>query len=71
MLNKMRENNMEEEEITPEWVKENLCMDDGNDITECYSDDTIKHIAWCLRRWKNLDYDTPEKLLKKYHIKYK
>ena len=24
---------MEKEEITPEWVKENLCMDDGNDIT--------------------------------------
>ena len=27
---------METQEITPEWVKENLCMDDENDITECY-----------------------------------
>ena len=46
-------------------------MDDGNDITECYSKDTIKHIAWCLRCWKNLDYNTPEELLKKYHITIK
>ena len=59
------------EVITPDWVKENLCMEGGNDITECYSDESIEWISWSLRCFEELDYDTPEEVLEKYHIKYK
>lgn len=59
---------METQEITPEWVKENLCMDDGNDITKCYSEGTIEHIAWCLRCWENLDYKDDKKVLNQFHL---
>ena len=62
---------MEPEEITPEWVKENLCMEDGNDITECYSEGTIEHIAWCLRCWENLDYEDDKKVLNQFHLTIK
>ena len=68
MLNKMRENNMEEEEITPEWVKENLCMADGNDITECYSDETIDHISWLLRNWEDWVYGDDKEVLNQFHL---
>lgn len=59
------------QEFTPEWVKENLCMDDGNDITDCYSEDTIKHIAWCLKNWEKLDYKNIGKVLTLYHLMIK
>lgn len=68
MLNKKREINMEEEEITPEWVKENLCMDDGNDITECYSDETIDHISWLLRTWEDWEYVDAKEVLNQFHL---
>ena len=59
---------METQEITPEWVKQNLCMDDGNDITECYSDETIDHIAWVLRTWEDFDYEDDKKVLNQFHL---
>ena len=59
------------QEFTPEWVKENLCMDDGNDITDCYSEDTIKHIAWCLKNWEKLDYKNTGKILTRYYLMIK
>ena len=62
---------MEIEDITPEWVKDNLCMDDGNDITDCYSKDSIKHIAWCLRNWENLNYKNIEVVFTRYHLMIK
>ena len=61
----------EEKEITPDWVKQNLCMEDGADITECYSDESIEWISWSLRCFEGLDYETQEEVLEKYHIKYK
>jgi len=62
---------METQKITSEWVKENLCMDDGNDITECYSDKTIDHISWLLRTWEDFDYKDEYELLGDFHLKYK
>lgn len=62
---------MEPEEITPEWVKKNLCMDDGNDITECYSDGTIDHISWLLDTWEDFDYKDIKEVLNEFHLKYK
>lgn len=59
----------EQKEFTPEWVKKNLSMDDGNDITECYSEGTIEHIAWCLRCWENLDYANTDEVLNQFHLK--
>lgn len=59
------------QEFTPEWVKENLCMDYGNDITDCYSEDTIKHIAWCFKNWEKLDYKNIWKVLTLYHLMIK
>lgn len=63
---------METQKITPEWVKENICMDDGNDITECYSESTIEHIAWCLRSFEELNYlyyDSEQQVLESFHLK--
>lgn len=59
---------MKPEEITPDYVKQNLCMNDGNDITECYSEGTIEHIALCLRYWINFDYANTEEVLNQFHL---
>lgn len=59
---------MKPEEITPDYVKQNLCMDDGNDITECYYEGTIEYISWCLRCWEYLDYKDVKEILNKFHL---
>ena len=63
---------MKPEEFTPEWVKENLCMDDGNDITECYSDETINHISWLLSTWEDFgNYVDAKDVLNQFHLTIK
>ncbi len=62
---------MEPEAITPEWVKENLFMVDGNDITKCYYEGSIEHIASRLRCWENLGYKNTEEVLNQFHLMIK
>lgn len=62
---------MKPEEFTPDWVKENLCMDDGNDITECWSDETINHISWLLSTWEYFDYKDTKEVLNQFHLTIK
>ena len=66
---------MEPQEITPEWVIENLYMYNGDDITEYYSDETINYISWILRTWEDFDYDNEYEVLyevlEDFHLKYK
>lgn len=57
---------LEPEEITPEWVKENLCMDDGSDITDCH-----ELIAFNLSNWEDLEYEKIEDILTLFHLKIK
>ena len=61
----------EPEEITPDWVKENLWMEGGNDITECYSDETIDHISWLLCAWEDFDYKDAKEVLNQFHLTIK
>lgn len=67
-MNKQININMEPEEITTKWVKENLFMVDGNDIVDCYSEDTIKYIAWRLRCLAYLNYKDVKEVLNQFHL---
>lgn len=63
-----KRNIMEPEEFTSDWVKENLCMDYGNDITDCYSEDLIEHIACCLGCCEDFDYKDDKEVLNQFHL---
>lgn len=58
---------LEPEEITIEWVKENLCMDDGTDITDCYS----KLIVYTLRYWEDFEFNNIKDVLPPFHVMIK
>ena len=55
---------LKSEEITSNWIKENLCMDDGNDITECYHE----LIAFNLKNWEYLNYKNVKEVLNRFHL---
>ena len=58
-------------DITPYWAKRLLCMENGDSLTKCYSKETIECICISLRRWKDLDYNSIEDVLEKFHIRFK
>ena len=58
-------------DITPYWANRLLCMENGDSLTECYSEETIKWLCYALQRWKNLDYNSIEEVLTKFHVKFK
>ena len=58
-------------DITPYWTNRLLCMENGDNLSKCYSNDTIEWICWSLRRWKDLSYNSIEDVLEEFHIKFK
>ena len=58
-------------DITPFWAKRLLCMENGDSLTKCYSKETIECICISLRRWKDLEYNSIEDVLDKFHIRFK
>ena len=58
-------------DITPYWAKRFLCMENGDSLTKCYSEETIKWICISLQRWEGLYYNSIEDVLGKFHIKFK
>lgn len=58
-------------DITPFWVKRLLCMDNGDKLTECYSEETIEWLCVSLKRWKDFKYASIEEVLDKFNIKFK
>lgn len=58
-------------DITPYWAKRLLCMENGNNLTKCYSEKTIDWICISLQRWEEFNYNSIEEVLDKFHIKFK
>lgn len=58
-------------DITPHWASRLLCMENGDNLSKCYSKETIEWICWSLRCFKGLDYNSIEEVLNIYHIKFK
>ena len=58
-------------EITPHWAKRLLCMENGDKLTECYSKGAIELLCISLRCWEDLEYNSFEEILDKFHIKFK
>ena len=57
--------------ITPYWARRLLCMENGDNLTKCYSEETIEWICISLQRWDDLDYASIEEVLDEFHIKFK
>ena len=58
-------------DITPFWAKRLLCMENGDKLTKCYSEETIECICISLKRWEDLDYTSVEEVLDIFHVKFK
>ena len=56
--------------ITPYWAKRLLCMENGDDLTKCYSEDTINFLCVYLSKL-NLKYNSIEEALRLFHIRFK
>lgn len=46
-------------------------MDNGDNLTKCYSEETIECICISLLRWKDVSYTSIEEVLNTFHIKFK
>ena len=58
-------------DITPFWTKRLLCMENGDNLTKCYSEETIEWLCVSLKRWKAFKYNSIEDVLDHFHIKFK
>ena len=58
-------------DITPFWAKRLLCMENGDNLTKCYSKETIEWLCVSLKRWKVFEYASIEEVLDKFNIKFK
>ena len=58
-------------DITPYWAKRLMCMDNGDDLTKCYSEGTIINICDALLNCKNWECNLIKDVLKLFHIRFK
>ena len=58
-------------DITPHWASRLLCMENGDNLSKCYSKETIEWICISLQCWEDLDYNSIEEVLTVFHIKFK
>ena len=58
-------------DITPFWAKRLLCMENGDKLTECYSEGTIEWLCVSLKRWKDFDYSSIEEVLDRFNVQFK
>ena len=58
-------------DITPFWAKRLLCMENGDKLTECYSEETIEWLCVSLKRWEVFEYASIEEVLDVFHVKFK
>lgn len=58
-------------DITPFWANRLLSMENGDNLSKCYSKETIEWICWNLRCFKGLEYNSIKEVLTKFHIKFK
>ena len=57
-------------DITPFWAKRLLCMENGDSLTKCYSEDTINFHCVYLSKL-NLKYNSIEEALQFFHTRFK
>ena len=58
-------------DITPYWAKRLLCMENGDNITRCFSKDTIDEICFHIKNWQAINYISSDEVLKLFYIKFK
>ncbi len=58
-------------DITPYWANRLLCMENGDNLTKCYSGETIEYLCTSLQHWEDFDYNSIEDVLDHFHIKFK
>ena len=58
-------------DITPYWARRLLCMENGDNLTKCYSKETIEWICTSLQRREDLDYNPIKEVLDTFHIRFK
>ena len=58
-------------DITPFWAKRLLCMKNGDNLTKCYSEETIEYLCTSLQHWEDFDYNSVEDVLDNFHIDLK
>ena len=58
-------------DIIPYWANRLLCMENGDNLSKCYSKETIGWLCYSLQRWEDLDYSSIEEVLDKFQIKFK
>lgn len=58
-------------DITPHWASRLLSMENGDNLSKCYSKESIERICIYLQRWENLDYNSIEEVLNQFGIKFK
>ena len=58
-------------DITPYWANRLLCMENGDNLSKCYSKGAIELLCISLQCWEDLEYDSIEEVLDKFHVKFK
>lgn len=58
-------------EITPYWAKRLLCMENGDNLTKCYSEGTIVNICSALLNCKNWECNLIKDVLSLFHVRFK
>ena len=57
--------------ITPYWAKRLLCMENGDSLTKCYSEETIAFITIYLLDFKSFGLASVDEVLEIFHIRFK
>ncbi len=58
-------------DISPHWANRLLCMENGDNLTKCYSEETIEYLCTSLQHWEDFDYNSVEDVLDIFHIDFK
>ena len=58
-------------DITPYWVNRLLSMENGDNLSKCCFKGTIELICISMKCWEDLEYNSIEEVLTKFHIKFK
>ena len=58
-------------EITPYWAKRLLCMENGDNLSKCYSEESIVNICSALLNCKNWECNLIKDVLSLSHVRFK
>ena len=58
-------------DISPFWANRLLSMENGDNLSKCYSKGAIELLCISLRCWEDLEYNSFEEVLDIFHVKFK